>query len=264
MRGGAMAERRVVTHEEWLAERKQLLQREQELNRLSEELTDEYKAMPWVPVEKEYSLATEGGTKTLAELFDGRTQLLVYHMMFGPEWTAACPGCSNLVDEFDLELLHLNHNDVTLVVVAHAPLEKVRAYRRRMEWTVPCVSSYGSDFNFDFAVSFTEQQRREGAEYNFEPVDFSKVVEELARNPVIVKSAASCGTDLDDYVSSEGPGLSVFALEDGVVYRTYSVYAPDAMLMLGWEELLWRTPKGEDEVKTIRRRDEYDDAGASE
>jgi predicted dithiol-disulfide oxidoreductase (DUF899 family) len=252
-----MTKHPVTTRDQWVAERRQLLAREQELNRLRGEVAKDRRSLPWEPIEKEYTFATEEGTKTLAELFDGRSHLLVYHMMFGPEWTAACPGCTNLVDDIDAALVPLNHYDITAVAVAHAPIEKVQAYRRRMGWSIPCVSSYGSDFNHDFGVSFTEEQRREGAEYNFAPVDFDKVVEELGKSEMIVRSAESCGTDVADYVSSEGPGLSSFVLDDGVVYRTYSGYAPDGMFNLRWSEFLDVTPVGDEPVTEIRRRDEY-------
>jgi len=253
-----MTEPRVTTRDEWLVERKQLLEREQDLNQLSEELTKQRRALPWVPVEKDYRFATEEGTKTLADLFDGRSQLLVYHMMFGPEWTAACPACTNIVDELDLALVHLNGNGVSLAIVAHAPLEKVRAYRERMGWDVPCVSSFDSDFNYDFGVSFTEEQRRGGAVYNFEPADFDKVVEQMSKSELVRKAAKSCGITLEEYVTTEGPGLSAFVLDGGAVYHTYSVYAPDAMLMLTWSNLLERTPSGEGGLTEILRRDEYE------
>jgi predicted dithiol-disulfide oxidoreductase (DUF899 family) len=250
-------EKRVTTRDEWLAERRQLLEREQELNRLGEELTKQRRALPWVPVEKEYRFAADEGGRMLADLFDGRSQLLVYHMMFGPEWTAACPVCTNVVDELDLALVHLNNNGVSLAIVAHAPLEKVQAYRRRMDWDVPCVSSFDSDFNYDFGVSFTQEQRREGGEYNFGPIDFDQVVEEMSKSEIVVKAAESCGITLDEYVTTEGPGLSAFMRDDGSIFHTYSVYAPDAMLMLTWSNLLERTPSGDDAVTAILRRDEY-------
>ena len=259
-----MTEHKVGTREEWLAARKELLQREKELTRRSDELTRERRELPWVPVEKEYRFETDGGTKTLAELFEGRSQLLVYHLMFGPDWTAACPGCTGLADHLDGALIHLNQQDVTMLCVSHAPLEKLQAYKRRMGWTFPYVSSFGSDFNVDFGVSFTEEQLKEGAaEYNFERVDFAELIQELGAIDSLQQDAASCGTDLAGYVTTEGPGLSAFALEDGVVYHTYSCYAPESNFIVGAAQLLARTPKGANDDGPTRRHDEYDDAPLS-
>ncbi|MBA2357355.1 MAG: DUF899 domain-containing protein [Actinobacteria bacterium] len=252
-----MAEHTTGTREEWLAAREKLLEREQELSRLGDELAEERRKLPWVRVEKEYTLDTDEGPKTLAELFDGRSQLLVYHLMFGPDWTAACPSCSSLADHFDGMLAHLNARDVTLTGVSHAPLEKLRAYKQRLGWTFPYVSSFESDFNFDFGVSFTEEQRKEFAD---------EVLEEFADNDAIAEAAASCGTDLAGYVTTEGPGLSAFALEEGVVYQTYFAGPPKSDSALGflmfYEQLLARTPKGGKEGVPTRRHDEYEDGAA--
>lgn len=256
-----MTEHKIGTPEEWLAARRELLERERELTRLSEELTRQRRELPWVRVDKEYTFETDEGTKTLAELFDGRSQLLMYHIMFGPDWTGACPGCSGLADHLDPTLVHLNHRDVTMVCASHAPSEKLQAYKRRMGWKFPYVSTFGSDFGYDYRVSFTEDQRR-SAEYNFEPVDFQQVLEEFAQNDFIAEGAAACGTDVAGYVTREGPGLFAFALADGVVYHTYSAYAPESNFMVYYGQLLDRTSKGGAEVG-LRRHDEYDDAGTN-
>jgi predicted dithiol-disulfide oxidoreductase (DUF899 family) len=223
----------VATYDEWLAARRDLLLREKELTRLGDELAAQRMALPWVPVEKAYVFDTEDGERTLAELFDGRSQLLVYHFMFGPDWDAGCSSCSFLADEVDRGTVHLAQHDVTMVFVSRAPLDKIAAYRRRMGWDVTWVSSYGSDFNFDFGVSFTPEQQRDGAEYNFRRID---------------------------QPHDELPGLSAFALEDGVVYRTYSAYARGLDIIDNVYQLLDRAPKGRNEADGddwIRRHDEY-------
>ena len=245
------------TREEWLAASRKLHAREQELTQEREELAKARRELPWVPIERDYLFDTDEGTKTLPALFDGRSQLLVYHLMFGPDWTAACPGCSMLADHFDGALVHLNARDVTLICASRAPIEKLQAYKERMGWKFPYVSTFGSDFNFDFHVSFTEGQKHEGAEYNFEPVDFDKVVEEFSGSDTMAQAAASCGIDLEEYVTREGPGLSAFALEDGVVYHTYSAYAPEANFLVFFGQLLERAPKEPAEDLPVRRNDEY-------
>ncbi len=226
---------KVGTREEWLQARRALLEREKELTRLSDELARQRRELPWVPVDKPYSFDTNEGSKTLAELFDGRSQLLIYHFMFAPEWDAGCPSCSASADSFDGGLVHLEQRDVTMLCVSRAPLEKLNAYKRRMGWRFPWVSSLGSDFNFDFGVSFTEEQRANGAEYNFRKQ--YELLEEL-------------------------PGLSAFAL-DGIVYHTYSSYARGTDILRGDYQLLDRAPKGRDEddlpwtMAWLRRHDEY-------
>ena len=237
---------RVGTREEWLAARNALLEREKELTRRGDELARERRELPWVPVEKEYSFETDDGTKTLAELFHGRSQLLVYHFMFGPEYTAGCPTCSAGADTFDGAVPHLNARDVTFLCVSRAPLEKLQAYKQRMGWSFPWASSLGTDFNFDFDVSHTEEQLAQFLQGD--------------APPVIAGLAAACGTDPAGYLA-EGPGLSAFALADGVVYHTYSTYARGLEVMLGFYPLLDRVPKGRDEGDStefwIRRHDEY-------
>jgi predicted dithiol-disulfide oxidoreductase (DUF899 family) len=255
-----MAQNKVGTSEEWLAARIELLEREKELTRRSDELARERRELPWVPVDKEYTFETDEGARTLAELFDGRSQLLVYHFMFGPAYTAGCPTCSAAADTFDGGVVHLNQRDVTFVCASRAPLEKLQAYKRRMGWTFPWVSSRGSDFNFDFGVSFTEEQQREGAVYNYRSLELKSVLEEGVANDQISELGEAVGTDLAGYLT-ELPGLSAFALEDGIVYRTYSCYARGGEFVLGFYPFLDRAPKGRDEgdppENWIRRHDEY-------
>jgi predicted dithiol-disulfide oxidoreductase (DUF899 family) len=228
-----MPDPRVVTREEWRAEREELLAEEKELTRRGDELARKRRELPWVAVEKDYRFETEAGTKSLAELFDGRSQLLVYHFMFGPDWEAGCPSCSFTADQFDGGIAHLNQKDVTMICVSRAPIEKLAAYRRRMGWRFRWASSQGSDFNLDFGVSFTAEQQRDGAEYNFRRIE---------------------------QPPDELPGLTAFALSDGVVYRTYSAYARGLDIIDNVSQLLDRVPKGRDEADGddwIRRRDEY-------
>ena len=242
-----MTKHQVGTREEWLAAREELLDREKELTRRSDELARQRQELPWVRVDEPYSFQTDAGTKTLAELFDGRSQLLVYHLMFGPEDEAACPGCSFFVDHLDGAVMHLNQHDVTLLCASRAPLEKLDAYKRRMGWSFPWVSSYGTDFNRDFSL-FTEEQKRSGTGYNFgtpRRADLSLEEEEMM-------------------------GLSAFALSDGVVYHTYSTFDRCTDVLNATWQLLDRAPRGrfkaprEDAEPSgwPRRHDEYDDATA--
>ena len=241
-----MTEHKVGTREEWQAAREQLLEREKELTHRSDELARERRELPWVPIEKDYSFETDQGTKTLAELFDGRSQLLVYHFMFGPEYDAGCPTCSAGADGWDGAVTHLNARDVTFLAASRAPLERLQAYKQRMGWTFPWVSTEASDFNFDFEVSQSEEQS-------------AKLVEGGAP-PVVEMFAEMCGTDPAGYLQ-EGPGLSAFALSDGIVHHTYSTSARGLEVMLGFYGLLDRVPRGRDEEKDsefwIRRHDEY-------
>jgi predicted dithiol-disulfide oxidoreductase (DUF899 family) len=239
-----MTEPNIASPEEWRTARKALLERERELARLEEEVVKQRRELPWVPVEKEYTFDTEEGTKTLAELFDGRSELLAYHVMFGPDWTAACPGCTGLADHINPTLPHLNERGVTMICMSHAPIEKLSAYKRERGWTFPYVSTYNSDFGYDFQLSFSDEQRRGGAEYNFEPVDFDKVLADFEADPSMAGIAASLGTDVAGYVTTEGPGLVAFALEDGVVYHTYTAYAPEVNVLVHSVRLLERAPKG--------------------
>jgi predicted dithiol-disulfide oxidoreductase (DUF899 family) len=255
-----MTKHKVGTREEWLTARKELLEREKDLTRRGDELARQRLELPWVPVEKEYSFETDGGTKTLAELFDGRSQLLVYHFMFGPDYTAGCPTCSSIADSFDAWIVHLNHHDVTMMCISRAPLEKLRAYKQRMGWRFPWATSAGTDFNFDFGVSFTEEQQREGGEYNFRSFPTMQPIIDAGIDP-IVKQAAATGTDPAGYMT-EAPGMSAFALSDGVVYHTYSAYARGLDALMGFYQWLDRAPQGRNEGDPpelwIRRHDEYE------
>jgi predicted dithiol-disulfide oxidoreductase (DUF899 family) len=242
-----VTEHEVGTRGEWRAAREKLLEREKELTRRADELARERQELPWVTVEKEYRFETDDGSKTLAELFAGRSQLLVYHFMFGTEYTAGCPVCSAGADTFDGAVPHLNARDVTFLCVSRAPLEQLQAYKRRMGWSFPWGSSLETDFNFDFDVSHTEEQLAPFLEGEIPPV--------------VAQLAAACGTDPAGYLA-EGPGLSAFALADGVVHHTYSTYRRGLEIMLGFYPLLDRVPKGRDEGSLaeefwIRRHDEY-------
>jgi predicted dithiol-disulfide oxidoreductase (DUF899 family) len=244
-----MTEHKVGTREEWEAARKELLERENEHAQRSEELAQQRRDLPWVPVEKEYTFATDEGTKTLAELFDGRSQLLAYNIMFGPSYTGACPGCSNLADQLDGGLVHLNHRDVTLLCFSRTPLEKLQAYKQRMGWSFPWVSTYENDFAFDFELAFTEEQMSEVEEVQTmleEPPDW------------LQDWAKDVGTELEKGML-ENPGWIAFALEGGVVYHTYSRFAPDRDFVVPYySQLLDRTPKGRVDEFQATRHDEYE------
>jgi predicted dithiol-disulfide oxidoreductase (DUF899 family) len=241
-----LTEQKVGSREEWQDARKALLDREKEVTHRNDELARERRELPWVPLEKDYSFETVDGTKSLAELFDGRSQLMIYHFMFGPAYAAGCPVCSSAADMFNGAVPHLKARDVTFLCASRGPLEKLQAYKRRMGWQFDWVSSAGTDFNFDFQVSLTEEQLAQ-----FLGGDLPPVVERLAN---------ACGTDVAGYLS-EGPGLSVFALSDDVVHHTYSTYARGLEILMGFYPMLDRTPKGRDEGDSeefwIRRHDEY-------
>jgi predicted dithiol-disulfide oxidoreductase (DUF899 family) len=242
-----MAKHKVGTQKEWAAAVKDLHEREQELGKLDEELAKQRQELPWVPVEKEYIFDTEEGKRTLLELFDGRSQLLIYHLMFGPTYEAACPGCTGLADGFDGALVHLNNRDVTLMAISRAPIEKLQAYKRRMGWQFPYVSSFGSDFSFDFSFAATDEQMATG--------ELARMVEEA--DDWLKDWAANVGTDLA-HGMAESPGWNVFALEVGVVYHTYSRYAPDRFLLSAYySQLLDQVPAGRDADFPLRRHDEY-------
>src|ERR687897_2733186 len=220
----AMTKHRIGTREEWLAARLELLEAEKDLTRRSDELARRRQELPWVRIDKEYRFETDGGTASLADLFGGRSQLLLYHFMFGPDYTAGCPSCSAIADGFDGSVVHLENHDVAFTAVSRAPLEKLQAYKRRMGWSFPWASSYGSDFNYDFSTSVTEEQQRSGAvEYNFREMDVRPSLEAGQQSP-IAEIAAGLGTELATY-TREAPGMSAFALEDDVIYHTYSAYA---------------------------------------
>ena len=248
------------TRKEWLAARLELLEAEKELTRRSDELARRRQELPWVRIDKEYRFETDEGSASLADLFRGRSQLLVYHFMFGPDYTAGCPSCSAIADGFDGFVVHLANHDVTLSAVSRAPLAKLQAYKRRMGWTFPWASSVGSDFNVDFSVGFTEEQQRKGGiEYNYRR-EAARVGArpEAARPRGRAKFAAMSGTDVATY-TRERPGMSAFALEDGVVYHTYSTYARGLDGLWGMYQWLDRAPKGRNETGVWwRRHDEYD------
>jgi predicted dithiol-disulfide oxidoreductase (DUF899 family) len=257
-----MTDRKIGTREEWLAARLELLDAEKELTRRSDELARRRQELPWVRIDKEYSFETDEGTASLADLFGGRSQLLVYHFMFGPEYTAGCPACSAIADGFNGFAVHLANHDVMLWAVSRAPLEKLQSYKRRMGWSFPWASSFGSEFNYDFGVSYTEEQQRSGVvEYNFRSEDVRESLEAGKESPT-AEWAALCGTDWATY-TREGPGMSAFALEEGVVHHTYSAYARGLDGLWGMYQWLDRAPRGRNEASTaglnwFRRHDEYE------
>jgi predicted dithiol-disulfide oxidoreductase (DUF899 family) len=251
-----MTDHKTGTREEWRAARLELLQAEKEHTRRSDQLALQRQELPWVRIDKEYRFGTDGGGASLADLFRGRSQLLVYHFMFGPDYTAGCPSCSAIADGFDGSVVHLANHDVTLAAVSRAPLAKLQAYKRRMGWSFPWASSLGSDFNFDFNVSFTKEQQREGAvDYNYQrgghALDMTPVPKPVA------ELAAMCGTDAPTY-ALDRPGMSAFVLEDGVVYHTYSTYVRGLDGLWGMYQWLDRATKGRNETGPwFRRHDEY-------
>ena len=250
-----MTTHRIGTRDEWLTARLGLLQAEKELTRRSDELAEPRRDLPWVRVDKTYRFDTDAGSASLADLFRGRSQLLVYHFMFGPDYTAGCPSCSAIADGFDGVAVHLANHDVMLWAVSRAPLGKLQAYKRRLGWTFPWASSQSSDFNADFNVRFTEGEQRAGIEYNYrrEPA-----WREEARREEAVSFAAMAGTDEATY-SRERPGMSSFVLEDGIVYHAYSTYARGLDGLWGMYQWLDRAPRGRNETGPWwRRHDEYD------
>jgi predicted dithiol-disulfide oxidoreductase (DUF899 family) len=251
-----MTAHRIGTREEWLAARLELLDAEKELTRRSDELARRRQELPWVRVDKEYRFETDKGSASLADLFRGRSQLLVYHFMFGPDYVAGCPSCSAIADGFDGFVVHLEHHDVTLSAVSRAPFAKLEAYKRRMGWRFPWASALGSDFNFDFNASITHEQQREGSyEYNYRR---GRPAPDGAPPAGEAEFAAASGTDPATY-ARERPGMSAFVLEDGVVYHTYSTYARGLDVLWGMYPWLDRAPKGRNETDLWwRRRDEYD------
>jgi predicted dithiol-disulfide oxidoreductase (DUF899 family) len=222
-----MSDHRIGTQEEWQAERDELLKEEKELTRRGDELARKRRELPWVPVEKDYEFETEDGTKTLADLFNGRSQLLVYHFMFGPPYQAGCPVCSSIADTLDPQVAHLKARDATLLLASRAPLEKLLAFRERMGWGIDWVSSDGSDFNRDLGFLHTGEELKSFLEGEIPPT--------------VEKNARMCGTDAAGYVA-EGPGLSVYALSDGVVYRTYVATARGLEPAMAYYAQLDRTP----------------------
>jgi predicted dithiol-disulfide oxidoreductase (DUF899 family) len=254
-----MTEHKIGTREEWLAARLELLEAEKELTRQNDRLTQQRQELPWVRIDKEYRFDTDDGSASLADLFQGRSQLLIYHFMFGPDYTAGCPACSTIADGFNGSVVHLANHDVTMIAVSRAPLAKLQQYKQRMGWSFPWASSFGTDFNYDFNTSTTEEQQRQGIlEYNFATRDVRPILEAGDNSPVAV-FAEMTGTDTAGYLR-ESPGMSAFALEDDVVYHTYSAYARGVDAMWGMYQWLDRAPKGRNETGLwFRRRDEYGD-----
>jgi len=244
-----MTEHKVVSRDEWAASRNELLSQEKAHTRLGDELARQRQELPWVRVEKEYVLDTDDGPRTLAELFDGRSQLLVYHFMFGPSYEAGCPTCSSMADTVDGALPHLHARDVTMMYVSQAPLEKLQAYKRRMGWSMPWVSSANSEFNFDLGYSSSAERTREWV---------APILETLP--PIAAHNASSTGTDVPGYLT-ELFGFSAFILDDGAVFQTYSTTGRGIEFLMGYYAILDRAPKGRDEGEAwqvwIRRHDEY-------
>jgi len=252
-----MTDHKIATKQEWDAAREKLLIREKEHTRFGDELAQERRDLPWLPVDEDYRFDTEDGVKTLAELFDGRSQLLIYHFMFGPSYEAGDPVNSSIADAVDAVLPHLHARDVTFVFVSQAPLEKLQAYRRRMGWSFPWVSSAPSGFNFDLGFSHTEEEGRE-------------VVKQMMKGglpPIVDHNARSAGTDAAGYIT-ESPGFSAFVLEDGAVYQTYATTWRGLEFVMPYYPILDHSPKGRGEGEDdwqlwLRRHDEYEGAGAT-
>ena len=262
-----MTKHRTGTRQEWLSERLALLEAEKDLTRRSDDLARRCQELPWVRVGKEYRFETDEGTAKLADVFRERSQLLVYHFMFGPDYKAGCPSCSAIADGFNGIVVHLEKHDVAFSAVSRAPLAKLQAYKRRMGWTFPWASSHGSDFNSDFSVGFTEAQQREGGiEYNYrreeparEPLAGKTAQERKSRDSEgpVAEIAAMTGTDVATY-TRDRPGVSAFVLEDGAVYHTYSTYSRGVDAIWGVYPWLDRAPKGRNETGYWwRRHDEY-------
>jgi predicted dithiol-disulfide oxidoreductase (DUF899 family) len=240
---------RIGTRDEWAAARDALLVREKEHTRLGDELASQRRELPWVRVEKDYRLDTDDGPRALADVFDGRSQLLIYHFMFGPSYEAGCPINSSIADSINGVVPHLNARDVTMLLVSQAPLRKVQSYKRRMGWDIPWASSANGEFNFDLGYSITEEQSRKWVEQNLESLP-----------PIVERNASSSGTNLAGYLT-ESPGFSAFVLDDGVVYQTYQTWWRGLEFLMGYYPILDRAPKGRDEDDGfqlwLRRHDEY-------
>ena len=250
-----MTKHMIGTRNDWLAARIDLLKAEKELTRRGDELALRRQALPWVRIDKKYRFETDEGSASLADLFRGHSQLVIYHFMFGPDYKAGCPSCSAIADGFNGSAVHLANHDVTLSAVSRAPIEKLQAYKQRMGWTFPWASSFGSDFNFDFSIGFTEEQQLEGGvEYNYRRETAWRL--RIGEGPTL--HAAMCGTDVATY-TRERPGLSAFAIEDGVIYHTYSTYGRGLDGLWGMYQWLDRAPKGRNETGAWwRRHDEYE------
>ena len=250
-----MATHETGTREAWTRARLQLLEAEKALTRQSDEVAQMRQDLPWVRIDKTYRFDTEAGSASLQELFQGRSQLLVYHFMFGPDYTAGCPSCSAIADGFNGSVVHLANHDVTLMAVSRAPLSKLQVYKQRMGWSFPWASSFNTDFNADFSVGFTEAQQRSGTiDYNFRR---EKAWTLKSGEGFVAAIAAMTGTDAATYVR-ERPGMSAFVLEDGVVYHTYSTYSRGVDALWGMYQWFDRAPKGRNEDSPWwRRHDEY-------
>jgi predicted dithiol-disulfide oxidoreductase (DUF899 family) len=253
---------KIASRAQWLAARLELLEAEKELTRRSDELAQQRQELPWVRVDKGYRFETDEGSASLPDLFRGRSQLLVYHFMFGPEYTAGCPSCSSIADGFNGVVVHLANHDVTLSAVSRGPLAKLQAYKQRMGWSFPWASSLAMDFNFDFNVSLTKEQQLAGVEYNYRREKawtlrgIGDAMTKKGEGPV-AELAATTGTDVATY-TRERPGMSAFVLEDGVVYHTYSTYSRGLDALWGMYPWLDRAPKGRNETGIWwRRHDEY-------
>ncbi|UGU16548.1 DUF899 domain-containing protein [Sinomicrobium kalidii] len=256
-----MNEHKIVTRQEWLAARLKLLKEEKELTRRSDELAQKRQQLPWVRIDKEYQFETERGKGSLRDLFQGRSQLMVYHFMFGPDYEAGCPSCSAIADGFEGVVKHLGNHDVTLCAVSRAPLPKLQEYKQRMGWTFPWASSFGGDFNRDFNVWFTEEQQLKGTiEYNYrrEPEMVWRKGKEGGGSGAEAEFAAMCGTDVPTY-HRDRPGLSTFVMKDGKIYHAYSTYSRGLDGIWSMYQWLDRAPKGRNEEEGVwwRRHDEY-------
>jgi predicted dithiol-disulfide oxidoreductase (DUF899 family) len=253
-----MTDHKTGTREEWLAARLELLEAEKALTRRSDELARWRQELPWVRVDKEYRFETDEGTASLADLFKGRSQLLIYHFMFGPDYTAGCPSCSAIADGFNGSVVHLANHDVTLCAVSRAPFTKLQAYKQRMGWSFPWASSFESDFNHDYQAAHTKEEWESGAvEYNFRRTDLRPAAGEDSSG--LDEFASSIvGTDWETF-RREGPGVSAFVFEDGIVYHTYSAYARGLDGLWGMYQWFDRAPAGRNETGFWwRRHDEYD------
>ncbi|HJP85961.1 MAG TPA: DUF899 domain-containing protein [Gemmatimonadaceae bacterium] len=252
-----MTRHKLGTREEWLAARLDLLKDEKALTHRGDEVTRKRMELPWVRVDKQYRFETDEGPASLADLFRGRSQLIIYHFMLGPDFTAGCPACSSIADGFNGFAIHLINHDVMMMAVSRAPLKKIQAYKKRMGWTFPWASSFGSDFNYDFGAGITEEQQRSGSvEYNYQTVDTRKQLEAGKEGP-LAEFAAGAGVDWATFTLEE-PGMSAFALDDGVVYHTYSAYARGLDALWGMYQWLDRAPLGRNEQGLwFKRHDEY-------
>lgn len=241
-----MTRHTVGTRDKWLAARIALLEAEKELTRRSDELARQRQQLPWVRIDKDYRFDTEEGEASLRDLFRGRSQLIVHHFMFSPNWTEGCPSCSSVADGYNGFRVHLEHHDVAMTTVSRAPIELLTAYKRRMGWSFPWASSFHSDFNFDFGVSYTEEQLAQGVEHNYRVVEIDP------------GSLPGGGQGVGPLDAAESHGVSAFALDDGVVYHTYSTYARGADVLWGMYQWLDRAPLGRNESGwRFRRHDEY-------